>query len=60
MPDASNDSVIETRTRAHWLVPLALLGVYVIWGSTYLAIRYALEGFPPFLMAAIRFPIAGA
>ena len=42
------------------LVPLALLGVYVIWGSTYLAIRIGLESFPPFLMAAIRFPIAGA
>lgn len=41
------------------LVPLALLGVYLIWGSTYFAIRIALEGFPPFLMAAIRFPIAG-
>ena len=41
------------------LVPLALLGVYLIWGSTYLAIRIALQGFPPFLMAAIRFPIAG-
>jgi drug/metabolite transporter (DMT)-like permease len=59
MPDASNDTPIETRTRAHWLVPLALVGVYLIWGSTYLGIRYALEGFPPFLMAAIRFPIAG-
>ena len=59
MPDASNDTPIDTRTRAHWLVPLALVGVYLIWGSTYLAIRYALEGFPPFLMAAIRFPIAG-
>jgi drug/metabolite transporter (DMT)-like permease len=42
------------------LVPLALLGVYLIWGSTYLAIRIALEGYPPFLMAAIRFFIAGA
>ena len=41
------------------LVPLALLGVYLIWGSTYLAIRISLESFPPFLMAAIRFPIAG-
>ena len=41
------------------LVPLALLSLYLIWGSTYLAIRIALEGFPPFLMAAIRFPIAG-
>lgn len=34
--------------------------VYVIWGSTYLAIRYALETMPPFLMAAVRFLIAGA
>jgi drug/metabolite transporter (DMT)-like permease len=42
------------------MVPLALVGVYLIWGSTYLAIRFALESFPPFLMAAIRFPIAGA
>jgi drug/metabolite transporter (DMT)-like permease len=59
MPDASNDTSIETRKRTRWLVPLALVGVYLIWGSTYLGIRYALEGFPPFLMAAIRFPIAG-
>jgi drug/metabolite transporter (DMT)-like permease len=41
-------------------VPLALIGVYLIWGSTYYAIRVALESFPPFLMAAIRFPVAGA
>jgi drug/metabolite transporter (DMT)-like permease len=40
-------------------VVLALLAVYVIWGSTYLAIRIALEGFPPFLMAGIRFLCAG-
>src|SRR2546421_2683807 len=38
---------------------LALLAVYVIWGSTYLAIRFAIEGFPPFLMAGIRFVLAG-
>jgi drug/metabolite transporter (DMT)-like permease len=42
------------------LVPLALVSVYLIWGSTYLGIRLALESFPPFLMAAIRFPLAGA
>lgn len=39
---------------------LALLTVYVIWGSTYLAIRIGLEGFPPFLMAGMRFLLAGA
>ena len=37
----------------------ALLAVYVIWGSTYLAIRIALEGLPPLLMAGVRFLIAG-
>lgn len=38
---------------------LALLGVYLIWGSTYLAIRYAVATFPPFLMAGSRFLLAG-
>jgi drug/metabolite transporter (DMT)-like permease len=41
------------------LVPLALLAVYLLWGSTYLAIRVALVGYPPFFMAAIRFIVAG-
>lgn len=41
------------------LVPLALLCVYVIWGSTYYAIRVALDGFPPFLLGAVRFTLAG-
>lgn len=41
-------------------VALALAAVYVIWGSTYLAIRFALEGgFPPFLLGGIRFLVAG-
>jgi drug/metabolite transporter (DMT)-like permease len=35
------------------------LAVYLIWGSTYLAIRVAVETLPPFLMAAARFTIAG-
>ena len=41
-------------------VALALAAVYLIWGSTYLGIRFALEGgFPPFLLGGIRFIIAG-
>jgi drug/metabolite transporter (DMT)-like permease len=32
--------------------------VYVVWGSTYLAIRYAIEGFPPLLSAGLRFVAA--
>jgi drug/metabolite transporter (DMT)-like permease len=38
----------------------ALVTVYLIWGSTYLAIRIAIESMPPFLMAALRFSAAGA
>jgi drug/metabolite transporter (DMT)-like permease len=38
----------------------ALLVVYVVWGSTYLAIRIAIETLPPFLMGGVRFLVAGA
>lgn len=38
----------------------ALAAVYIIWGSTYLAIRFAVETLPPFLMAGVRFTVAGA
>jgi drug/metabolite transporter (DMT)-like permease len=41
------------------LVLAAFAAVYVIWGSTYLGIRYAIETLPPFLMAGARFLIAG-
>ena len=41
------------------LIVLAFAAVYVIWGSTYLGIRYAIETLPPFLMAGTRFSIAG-
>jgi drug/metabolite transporter (DMT)-like permease len=37
----------------------AFAAVYVIWGSTYLAIRIAIETLPPFLMAGVRFALAG-
>jgi len=33
--------------------------IYVVWGSTYLAIRFAVETMPPFFMASLRFLIAG-
>ena len=41
-------------------VVLALASVYLIWGSTYLGIRLALDGYPPFLMGGLRFVAAGA
>jgi drug/metabolite transporter (DMT)-like permease len=40
-------------------VALALLAVYVLWGSTYYAIRIALPGYPPFLLTAVRMFLAG-
>src|SRR5260370_7399176 len=37
----------------------AFAAIYLIWGSTYLAIRFGIEGFPPFLLAGARHVIAG-
>ncbi len=45
--------------RGRALIPIALASLYVIWGSTYFAIRVALEGIPPLLMAGSRFLVAG-
>jgi len=42
------------------LVLAAFVTVYVVWGSTYFAIRYAVETIPPFLMGGSRFFVAGA
>jgi drug/metabolite transporter (DMT)-like permease len=42
-----------------WLVLLAFLAIYIVWGTTYLAIIYGLKGFPPFLLSAFRYLIAG-
>lgn len=39
---------------------LAFATIYIVWGSTYLAMRVAIETLPPFLMAGIRFLIAGS
>ena len=48
-----------TRTSAA-LVWAAILILYFAWGSTYLGIRIAVGSIPPFVMAAVRFAIAGA
>src|ERR1700704_3033749 len=37
-----------------------MVALYFIWGSTYLAIRFALPGFPPLLMSGLRFLCAGS
>lgn len=41
-------------------IAFALGTLYILWGSTYLAIRFALDGYPPFLLGAIRMFVAGA
>jgi drug/metabolite transporter (DMT)-like permease len=38
---------------------MALAAVYLVWGSTYLALRFALESFPPFSMGGARYTLAG-
>ena len=43
-----------------WLVWTALWIVYLVWGSTYLAIRVMVETVPPLLGAGVRFAVAGA
>jgi len=41
------------------LVILAFIAVYFIWGSTYLAVRFGLAGFPPFILVSLRYVVAG-
>ena len=52
--------MLAKRTSPRAQILLAFLAVYVIWGSTYLFIRFAVATMPPFLMAGVRFLIAGA
>jgi drug/metabolite transporter (DMT)-like permease len=47
-----------TQPRA-WKVLLAFAIIYFVWGSTFLAIRVGVREVPPFLLAAIRFLVAG-
>jgi drug/metabolite transporter (DMT)-like permease len=49
----------RTRTTPGWLAWGALGVVYVVWGSTYLAIRFTVESMPPMLSAGLRFVVAG-
>ena len=40
-------------------ITVAMLAIYLVWGSTYLAIRFAVETIPPFIMAGRRYLIPG-
>jgi drug/metabolite transporter (DMT)-like permease len=52
----------ESHTRRNeplWLLVTAFAAVYIIWGSTYLGIRFAIQSIPPFMMAGGRHLAAG-
>src|SRR5262245_51177883 len=53
-------SEMEAASPARVKVIIAFAAIYVLWGSTYLAIRLAIDTIPPFLMAGFRFLVAGA
>ena len=51
-----NSNIIKINpSRNLVLLVAAFAAVYIFWGSTYLAIKYAIETLPPFLMAGARF-----
>lgn len=49
----------QTRSATRAQLVLAFAAVYVLWGSTYIAIKFAVETLPPFTMAGVRFFTAG-
>ena len=59
--EASSAVVSRSLARSHrFTVILCFLSIYLIWGSTYLAIRYAVETIPPLYTAGIRHLTAGS
>lgn len=56
-----NPSKTASKLPAHlstW-VTVAFAYVYIAWGGTYMAVHFALESLPPFLLAGCRFFLAG-
>src|SRR5579859_4169354 len=50
----------ESRRGDSVKLALAFAAIYLVWGSTYLAIRYAVETIPPLVTAGVRHAVAGA
>lgn len=46
------------RNAPQWLIILAFLAIYIVWGTTYLAVIYGLKGFPPFMLSGLRYIMA--
>jgi drug/metabolite transporter (DMT)-like permease len=58
----ASEPISPERTDAQnqsWKIMAALAAVYLIWGSTYFGMRVAIQSFPPLLMGAMRFGVAG-
>src|SRR5437773_10912194 len=61
MKSSNTNTKAETdRTAPRGLVPAAFAAIYLIWGSTYLGLRFAVETIPPFLLGGARFLLAGS
>src|SRR5215213_3264896 len=58
-PVASRGAATPAPGPSRASIVAAFAAVYVIWGSTYLAIRWVLESLPPLLTAGARFLVAG-
>jgi drug/metabolite transporter (DMT)-like permease len=52
-------SATASKNASPLLVIIAFAIVYVVWGSTYFFIQLAVHGFPPFILGALRFILAG-
>jgi len=59
---AASSALLESKagSAGRIRVVLCFLAIYLVWGSTYLAIRYAVETIPPLVTAGIRHTVAGA
>ena len=53
-------AINETRPASRMAIWAAMGAIYIVWGSTYLAIRFAVATIPPFYMASARFLMAGS
>src|ERR1700680_3775791 len=57
--ESPQKSIEPAHAKSSRWVPLAFAAVYILWGSTYVGIRIAIESFPPLAMAAIRHTLVG-
>ena len=57
--EALPQPIVVRGVRTDLRIWLALVTVYLLWGSTYLGIKYAIDTIPPLLMGSVRFLVAG-